>query len=113
MIRWENANRYELFIGLNDKESKVQEISTDEAYNYIMSNVISTFGGGTITVNNHGVYKHDDGTLVDENTIKIDLSFVDDKKMEMLEDFMRDVMKAFNQESILIVHNGMACYYRG
>lgn len=111
MFTFTDANRYEIFVGLNDKDTKAQLIDTQDAFNIVSVKAVKAFGGATITADNKGVYTHDDGEMVTESTIKIDLLFITDT--ENLENFLREILKDFNQESILVVHNGMACYYRG
>ena len=58
-----------LYIGLNDKDSKQQEISTLDAYK-IVSNTIEV--GSTIT-EGRGIYKHEDGTVVSEVSLVVEL----------------------------------------
>ena len=111
MFTFSDANRYEIFIGLNDKDTKVQLIDTRDAFNMVSVKAVKAFGGATITADNKGVYTHDNGEMVTESTIKIDLLFITDT--ENLENFLREILEDFNQESILIVHNGKACYYKG
>ena len=111
MFTFTNANRYEIFVGLNDKDTKIQLIDTQDAFNIVSVKAVKAFGGATITTDNKGIYTHDNGEIVCESTIKIDLLFITDT--ENLENFLREILKDFNQESILVVHNGMACYYRG
>lgn len=38
-----------IFVGLNDKESKLQEISTLEAAKYLQREIVKEFEGGTIS----------------------------------------------------------------
>ena len=111
MFTFTDANRYEIFVGLNDKDTKTQFINTQDAFNIVSVKAVKAFGGATITADNKGVYTHDNGEMVYESTIKIDLLFITDT--ENLENFLRELLKDFNQESILVVHNEMACYYRG
>lgn len=111
MFTWFDANRYECFVGLNDKNTKTQLIDTQDAFNMVSAKAVRAFGGATITADNKGVYTHDDGEMVTETTIKIDLIGI--TNTENLENFLRELLKDFNQESILVVHNGTACYYRG
>lgn len=90
--------KFTLYLGLNDKDSKQQEISTLEAYK-IVSNLISKdFVGGTI-FEAKGIYKHDDGTIVTETTLRIELLFTDAIHVKTLCDTLK---KLFNQESIVV-----------
>lgn len=49
-------------MGLNDKDAKVQVISTIEAYKVVSNIIAKDFGGGTI-FEAQGIYKHDDGKI--------------------------------------------------
>lgn len=58
-----------LYVGLNDKDSKVQEVGTIDAYKMV-SNVIGV--DSTIT-EGRGIYKHEDGTVVSEVSLIVEL----------------------------------------
>ena len=90
--------KFTLYLGLNDKDTKVQEINTIEAYKIVTNLVTEYFGGGTIFEAN-GIYKHDDGTIVTEKTLRIELMFTD--KNTIIE-FISILKKVFNQESIIL-----------
>lgn len=64
-----------LYIGLNDKETKTQLISTLDAYR-LVNNILST--DSTIT-ECKGVYTHDDGSITTENTLEVVLLDFDGK----------------------------------
>ena len=90
--------KYTIYLGLNDKDSKVQEVSTLEAYK-IVSNLISAdFGGGTI-FEAKGIYKHEDGTIVTETTLRIELLFAEEIQVK---EFVETLKKLFNQESVAV-----------
>lgn len=85
-----------LFMGLFDKDSKAQEISTLDAYK-IASNLLCEYiGFGTIT-EACGVYTHENGEIVQEPTLRIEVSDVDLESMKRLALALKS---AFNQESI-------------
>lgn len=90
--------KYTLCMGLNDKDSKRQMISTVEAYKIVSNLVSQMFDGGTI-YEADGVYKHDDGTIVIEKTLKIELLFAEQKDVK---DFCETLKRVFNQESIAV-----------
>lgn len=83
------------FIGLNDKDTKKQEIPTDEAVKIIVDTIPQDF---TFSICN-GVYTHEDGSKVCEVTIKIE-------SIKRLKNEMSKLKKVFNQECILEVSNG-------
>ena len=90
--------KYTLYMGLSDKDSKRQQISTLEAYKIVSNLVAKEFDGGTI-YEADGVYRHDDGTIVIEKTLKIELLFAEQKDVK---DFCETLKRIFNQESIAV-----------
>lgn len=92
------VKKFTLYLGLNDKDSKTQQIATVEAYK-IVSNLISAdFGGGTI-FEAKGIYKHEDGQIVTETTLRIELLFAERDQVRTL---CNTLKKMFNQESIAV-----------
>lgn len=90
--------KFTLFVGLNDKDSKQQEINTVDAYK-IVSNMITTrFDGGTISEAT-GIYKHDNGTFVTETTLRIELLYTE---TEQVKPFVAELKKVLNQETIAV-----------
>lgn len=83
------------YIGLNDKDTKKQEIPTDKALKIITNLIPIDF---TFSICN-GVYTHEDGTKVCEVTIKIE-------SIKPLSGYMEQIKKELNQESILNVASG-------
>ena len=90
--------KFTLYMGLNDKDSKVQKISTLEAYKVVSNIIAAEFGGGTI-FEAQGIYKHDDGTVVFEKTLRIELLFAAKEKVKEL---VEQLKRMFNQESIAV-----------
>lgn len=86
---------YTYFIGLNDKDTKKQEISTDEAIKIIVNSIPCDF---TFSICN-GVYTHKDKTKVCEVTIKVE-------SIQPLNGYMDKIKEKLNQESILAVWSG-------
>ena len=98
-------DKYELYMGLNDKDTKVQKIDTLEAYKIVSNQVAQRFDGGTV-FQASGIYKHDDGTVVIENTLKIEIILFDSKLSEKdVKDFVDYLKNTFNQESIAVQHS--------
>ena len=90
--------KWTLYLGLNDKDSKVQKISTLEAYKVVSNLIATNFEGGTI-FEAKGIYKHDNGVIVTENTLRIELLFAEETRVRELVDTLKVV---FNQESIAV-----------
>lgn len=90
--------KFTLYLGLNDKDTKVQMISTLEAYKVVSNILAKDFGGGTI-FEAQGIYKHDDGTIVIEKTLRIEILFTELPQIKILVELLK---KMFNQESIAV-----------
>lgn len=84
------------FLWLNDKDSKIQKFDSIEAYKLVINYVWSYFGGGTIS-SAQGFFKHEDGTVVIENSIRIET--ISDLPYG---EFINHLKTLFNQESILV-----------
>lgn len=90
--------KYSLYIGLNDKDTKTQKIDTLEAYK-ILCNLLKSYNIEGFTVYNaHGFYVHDDGTYTVENTLKVELMFIDEITIDNI---IKQLKIIFNQESII------------
>lgn len=94
------VEKFTLYMGLNDKDSKVQKISTVEAYK-MASQIIAKYVDGATIFEADGIYKHDDGTMVFEKTLRIELLFTDNKTVKNIVEVLKMV---FNQESIAVQH---------
>jgi hypothetical protein len=68
--------KFTLYVGLNDKDTKTQLVSTLEAYK-VINNVLLQYVDGATIFEARGIYKHDDGTFTTENTFRIELLFVE------------------------------------
>lgn len=90
--------KFILYLGLNDKDTKKQEINTIEAYK-IVNNVVNNYCDGATIYECQGIYKHDNGEIVFEKTLKIELMFVD---RLIVVSIVKDLKKALNQESIVL-----------
>ncbi len=86
-----------LYVGLNDKDTKTQKIDTVEAVKIVTNLVCNICGGGTI-YNATGVYTHDNGDIVIENTLRIELIDCTAAALTALIDTLKSVL---NQESII------------
>ena len=90
--------KFTLFVGLNDKDTKKQEVSTEEARNIVNFILLNHADGATIT-ESKGIYKHVNGAVVIENTFKIELLFIEATTVRMIVDMLKD---ALNQESVAV-----------
>lgn len=86
-----------LYVGLNDKDTKTQKIDTVEAVKIVSNLIYTMMDGGTI-YNATGIYKHENGDIVIENTLRIELIECDDKSLGRLIETLKSVL---NQETII------------
>lgn len=90
--------KFTLYLGLNDKEAKMQKIATVEAYKIVSNLIANRFDGGTI-FEAQGIYKHDNDTIMTETTLRIELLFAETKDVR---EFVGLLKELFNQESIAV-----------
>ena len=92
--------RYTLTIGLFDKDTKRQKISTDIAIRIVSDLVVNVIGYGTIHTGN-GIYTHNNGSIVVEPSL---VYFVDGEKdlKNKVKILAWSIKKALNQESIML-----------
>ena len=88
--------KYIIYCGLNDKETKAQEIGTLDAYKIACNIFCETTGGATIT-EAKGVYTHDDGTIVVETTLRCEVFGAELAQVRKAAEALK---VAFNQASI-------------
>lgn len=87
---------FTIISGLNDKDTKTQLISTTQAEELIAGIILQYTGGATLT-RCKGIYTHDNGATVYEESIKAELSGID---TETALKIARDIKAVLNQESI-------------
>ena len=93
--------KFTLYLGLNDKDTKLQKISTIEAYK-ICNNILLNYTEGATIFEANGIYKHNNGEIVIEKTLRIELMFINEETIKLI---VNDLKKAFNQESVIIQKN--------
>lgn len=90
--------KFILYVGLNDKETKNQEISTLDAYK-IATNIFVQYTGGATISEACGIYTHDDGTIVTETTLRCEILFA---TIEQIKNAVEQIKIALNQESVAV-----------
>ena len=90
--------KFILYVGLNDKDTKTQKIDTLSAYN-LANNILLNYVEGATVTQSKGIYKHQNGNVVIENTLIIELLFTDTNTVEAI---AKELKIALNQESIAI-----------
>lgn len=98
--------KYILYVGLNDKDTKTQKIDTLSAYN-LTNNILLNYVEGATVTQSKGIYKHNNGNVVIENTLIIELLFTDNDTVNKI---ANDLKKALNQESIAIQKYNIESY---
>lgn len=99
-------DKYILYVGLNDKDTKTQKIDTLSAYN-LTNNILLNYVEGATVTQSKGTYKHQNGNVVIENTLIIELLFTDKQTVETI---AKDLKIALNQESIAIQKQTIESY---
>ena len=90
--------KYTLYIGLNDKITKLQKVSTFEAQKVVM-NIVENFTEGGTIFEAQGFYTHESGVRVREATLRLELLFTDEKAVKNI---VEAVKLSLNQESIAV-----------
>lgn len=91
--------KYTFFVGLNDKTSKLQEVNTLDAAR-IVTRVFMNHGVDATISNARGIYTHDDGTIVTEETIMVQCYQFGNPVP--VADICEDLKTLLNQESIAV-----------
>ena len=88
--------KYTLYIGFNDKNSKVQEISTVDAYK-----IVGALVGDCTIQEARGLYTHQDGTQVLETTLIVQI--IDFSDALEIAPIVETIKTALNQESVAVI----------
>lgn len=91
--------KFTIICGLNDQYTKKQEITTEEAYKKIVEVLHAHKVDGATFTECRGLYIHDDGTPVFENSIKIELLFITAETANAICDGLKI---ALNQEAVVL-----------
>ncbi len=91
--------KYVLYVGLNDKKTKLQEISTVQAYKIITNVIVANDVTGFTILEANGYYVHDNGSISIEKSLKIEFLFID---IEIIKNIIKELKKILNQESIIL-----------
>ena len=86
-----------LYIGLNDKDTKRQELTNLDAKTEISRILFKHFPDGFTLQECQGMYRHEDGTVVCENTIKVTLF---NYEFVGISNVIEEIKHKLNQESV-------------
>ena len=87
-----------MIVGLFDKDTKRQEVTTIDAYK-IMENVFSEYTGGATIFEGRGVYTHDNGKIVVEPSM---ICYVYTESVANAKAAADVIKTVLNQESVAI-----------
>ena len=90
--------KFILNVGLNDKDTKIQKIDSIEAYKIVENTLLNNGLSGYTIYQGKGLYKHDNGTITQENTLIIEIIFTTD---EIVDKIIKILKQVLNQESVL------------
>ena len=90
--------KYTLYIGLNDKDTYTQLISTEEAVKKVSAIALKHADGFTL-YQGQGAYLDDQGVETFENCLVLEFFDLDETKVRVI---MDEVIKELNQSSILV-----------
>ncbi len=106
----EPGEKYTLYLGLNDKDTYEQMISTEEALDKA-NQICAKHAGGYTQFSAKGGWTNDDGTMGHENTIVYMLYDISDDDLKALLD---ELIQEFNQSAVLVEKSENAhIYYSG
>ena len=91
--------KFTIITGLNDKDTKTQIINTKEAYNRIIKVLHNNKVEGATFTEAKGLYIHDNGEAVFENSIKIELLFIEELTAKNI---CKELKIALNQEAVVL-----------
>lgn len=95
--------KYNIYIGMFDKDTKTQVLSNTEFLNTIRKIMRLKMIDNYTIYKCKGHYKHEDGKTVCEPSINVEIIEHENwSNFLYIEDFKRELCKELNQESVLI-----------
>ncbi|MDD3654388.1 MAG: DUF3574 domain-containing protein [Desulfotomaculaceae bacterium] len=90
--------RYTLYIGLNDKNTYTQLLSTEDAANKV-TDIALKYADGFTQLSGKGAYKDEKGVITHENCLIFEFYGTNEEQVKAI---MDEVLQELNQNSILI-----------
>lgn len=94
------TTKYSFYIGLNDKDSKIQVIETLTASNIVNRVFIENGVDGATITTGKGIYKHNNGEIVIEETLIVQVYEFD--SAINVRQICNELKRLLNQESIAV-----------
>lgn len=94
--------RYNISIGLNDKDT-LAPVSTYEHASVEIAGRLAQLGVGATITRGTGVYKHERGDVVIEDTVVVSIIDFEDKWQGVAQAFYDGIKHDYNQESVAVM----------
>lgn len=94
--------RYTISIGLNDKDT-LAPVDTYEHASVEIAGRLAQLGVGTTITRGTGVYKHERGDVVIEDTIVVSIIDFESKWQSVAQAFYDGIKRDYNQESVAVM----------
>ncbi len=88
-----------LTIGLSDKDTKHQIYTTKQATQKV-EQILQSYADGWTIYQTNGGYKHMDGVFIKEKSLRVELEFIDKKRVLQIIDKIKS-KECLNQESVI------------
>ena len=95
---YDKDHRYLIYIGLNDKDSGVQEKPTEEILD-IVNHICVKYLRGYNIKESIGYWRDDNGQPCNEKSIVVSFNFIEDKNVHVM---ANEIVKTLNQECVFI-----------
>lgn len=95
-------NKLTFFIGMNDKDTKIQSIPTLEASKIVERIFLAHDCDGATISSGRGIYRHDNGEVVIEETLIVQVFEFEGCEAVDVRAICNDLKIALNQESIAV-----------
>lgn len=106
LIGVNKISKFTLYVGLNDKDSRKQEITTQKAKNIISKTLADNGIEGATFLGAEGIYTYiTDNKTEKENSFKIEILFANQKQIQNAVDAIKQKL---NQETIAVVKEKVA-----
>ena len=105
--QWQNVVRHQIFIGLNDGDTKEQKYDT-EKFRKILEDVCRGYKIAYSVAPMQGGYFHEGGMFVSENSLCLTLIGADDY---IVNEIAKDVCAFFNQETVMVTRDTVDCSF--